>query len=297
MQPEDVLRHPPLVLTRAQREFYFDEGYLLLERILPGEVVARLQAVAAEMVERSRELTASDSVFDLEPTHTAERPRLRRLSSPVVHHPYFWEFATGLIADIASDLLGPDVKFHHSKLNFKWAQGGEEVKWHQDICGWPHTNYSPLTIGAYLGDVGPEQGPLAVLPGSHKGELFDEYDEQGRWVSAVSPKDLARLDLTRAVYLTGPAGSLTIHNCRMLHSSRPNLSDLGRPLLLNAYSAADAFTYTANPLPTPHAGQIVRGEPAKWARHDPRPCLIPPDFSKGFTSIFAIQQQEATSVM
>jgi len=31
----------------------------------------------------------------------------------------------------------------------------------------------------------------------------------------------------------------------------------------------------------------------KWAHHDPRPCLIPPDYSKGFTSIFAIQQQEA----
>ena len=69
--------------------------------------------------------------------------------------------------DIVADLVGPDVKFHHSKLNFKWMRGGEEVKWHYDISFWPHTNYSPLTIGTYLYDCGMEQGPLAVLPKSH----------------------------------------------------------------------------------------------------------------------------------
>jgi hypothetical protein len=36
----------------------------------------------------------------------------------------------------------------------------------------------------------------------------------------------------------------------------------------------------------------VRGKPARWARHDPRPCLLPPDWSGGYTSIFAVQQEE-----
>jgi hypothetical protein len=63
-----------------------------------------------------------------------------------------------------ADLVGPDVKFHHSKLNFKWAQGGEGVKWHYDISFWPHTNYSPLTIGTYIHDCGLDQAPLQVLP-------------------------------------------------------------------------------------------------------------------------------------
>ena len=116
-------------------------------------------------------------------------------------------------------------------------------------------------------------------------------------MAAVLPSELAKLDLTRTVYLPGPAASLTIHNCRTLHSSKPNLSPIGRPLLLYAYSAADAFTYTPNPLPTPYAGQVIRGEPAKWAHHDPRPCIIPPDYSKGVTSIFAIQQQEPAATM
>ena len=148
MTPEEILSHPPLLLSQAQRESYFERGYLLAERVIPDA-----------MVERSRALSRSDQVFDLEPGHTAESPRLRRLTSPVEHHPLYWELAsTAPLVDLVADLVGPDVKFHHSKLNFKWAAGGTEVKWHQDIQYWPHTNYSPLTIGIYLHDVGLAQG-------------------------------------------------------------------------------------------------------------------------------------------
>ena len=167
------------------------------------------------------------------------------------------------------------------------------MKWHQDIQFWPHTNYSPLTIGLYLYDCGPDQGPLGVVPGSHEGPLFDEYNERGEWVGCLAERDLAKAGVDKAEYLMGPAGSITIHNCRTVHGSRPNLSDIGRPLLLNTLSSADAFPYTYNPLTTRYYGQVIRGEPARWAHHDPRPCLQPPDWSGGYTSIFALQQEES----
>ncbi len=293
MTPEEILSHKPEVLTQAQRQFYFDNGYLLVERIVPQDWVDRLIDVTNEMVQRSRSVSKSDAVFDLEPGHTADNPRLRRLSNPVEHHPAYWDFASqSIIADVAADLVGPNVKFHHSKLNFKWAEGGEEVKWHQDITYWPHTNYSPLTIGLYLYDVGGNQGPLGAIPGSHNGELFNQYDARGQWVGCIGGEDVKRIDTAKVQYLTGPAGSITIHNCRVIHGSRPNLSDRGRPLLLNAYSSADAFTYTPNPLPSQYEGTIVRGKPVRWAHHDDRPCLIPPDWSGGYTSLYALQQQE-----
>ena len=50
MTPEQVLSHPPRVLTQAQREFYFSEGYLLLPKILPAEWIQRLRAATAECV-------------------------------------------------------------------------------------------------------------------------------------------------------------------------------------------------------------------------------------------------------
>ncbi len=296
MYPEKVSAHPPKVLTQAQRDSYFENGYVLLESIIPQDWIERLRSVTDEMVERSRSVRQSDAIFDLEPGHGPDTPRLRRLSSPVENHPLYWEFAAqSLIADIAADLVGPDVKFHHAKLNFKWAEGGEEVKWHQDIQSWAHTNYSPLTIGTYLHDVGSEQGPLGVIPGSHKGELFSQYNDKYLWVGHIGDDDLESVALDLAEYLMGPAGSVTVHNCRTVHGSKPNLSNEGRPLLLNVYSAADAFTYTANPLPTRYDGAIVRGHAAREAHIDPRPCILSPDWSDGYTSLFALQQEEEWS--
>ena len=160
----------------------------------------------------------------------------------------YWEFASSdLMADIAEDLLGPNVKFHHSKLNFKWAEAGQEVKWHQDIQAWPHTDYSPLTMGIYLQDTSKEMGPLLCVPGSHENELFDHFDKGGKWVGHISDADLPRVTTAKAEMLAGPAGSITIHNCRTVHASEPNLSPRGRPLLLHTYSAGELFPYTPIP--------------------------------------------------
>jgi Phytanoyl-CoA dioxygenase (PhyH) len=247
------------------------------------------------VVNWSRKITRSDATWDLDGGHTTEHPRLRRLSSMNDHHPVFWQYASAEsspLPDAIADLVGPDVKFHHSKLNFKWSKGGDEVKWHQDISFWPHTNYSPCTAGTYVYDCTAEQGPLGVLAGSHNGPVVDQYNDQGQWVGCLRPEDVARIDMSRVAYLEGPAGSVTIHNCRTLHYSKANWSDVPRPLLLNVYSSADVMPYTYNPLQSKYAGAIVRGKPARWAYHDPRPCLLPPDWSGGYTSIFALQQEE-----
>jgi len=293
MTPEDILAIPPKVLSQAQRESYFEQGYILLERVIPDDWIEHLRAATDEMIEQSRGIAESDAKWDLEPGHSADSPRLRRLSSPNDHHPTYWDYASrSIVPDIIADLVGPDVKFHHSKLNFKWARGGEEVKWHQDIQFWPHTNYSPCTVGTYIYDCNPDQGPLMVMPGSHAGALYDQYNADGDWVGCLSPDDEAGLDASRAVSLAGPAGSITIYNCRTLHASEPNRAAQGRPLLLNVYATADAFPYTYNPLPSRYDQTIVRGRRARWAHHDLRPCLVPPDWSGGYTSIFALQQEE-----
>ena len=169
------------------------------------------------------------------------------------------------------------------------------MKWHQDIQFFPHTNYNVLTIGCYLADTDMNNGPLAVLRGSHKEDLYDQYDSDGNWTGMLSDGDVASVDMDRADYLTGPAGSITVHNARALHYSPSSKSALPRPLLLNCYTSADAKAYTPHPTPTSHSYEIVRGEAVKWAQHDPRPCQIPPDWSGGYTSIYAAQSGEDKS--
>ena len=56
MTPEKILSHKPKALTQVQRQFYFDNGYLLVERIIPQDWVERLIDVTDGMVQRSRSL-------------------------------------------------------------------------------------------------------------------------------------------------------------------------------------------------------------------------------------------------
>ena len=143
MTPEDILIQPAFRLDQSQREKYFADGFLTIPDAIPSEWIGRLRRLADQFVEASRRFRASDNVFDLGPSHSAEKPHVRRLKALVDRHPEFWAFASNSpLTDIAADLLGPNVKFHSSKLNYKSPGGGEVVKWHQDISAWPHTNYS-----------------------------------------------------------------------------------------------------------------------------------------------------------
>jgi ectoine hydroxylase len=293
MTPEDIINHPPIILSQEERKRYFSEGYTSSPAITPPELLKKIQQMSADFLEKSRELEASNEFFDLGPNHSSQTPHVRRLRRPVDAHPFFWELATSeFLTGIAADLVGPDVKFHSAKLNYKWPGGGEIVKWHQDIPAWPHTNYSPVTIGIYLDDVTTKTGPLACVPGSHNGKIFSHYDLNENWTGSIRPDEENEARVADSVNLTGPAGTVIAINCRTVHGSSSNLTDQTRPLLLFVYSSADAFPWTAAPTPTSKTGEIVRGISAKFPHIDPRPCPVPPDWARlGYGSIFTAQSK------
>ena len=293
MTPEDIINHPPIILSQEQRKHYFSEGYTSAPAITPPELLKKTQQISLDFLEKSRELKTSNEFFDLGPNHSSQTPHVRRLRRPVDAHPFFWELATSeFLTGIAADLVGPDVKFHSAKLNYKWPGGGEIVKWHQDIPAWPHTNYSPVTIGIYLDDVTTKTGPLACVPGSHNGKIFSHYDLNENWTGSIRPDEENEAGVADAVNLTGPAGTVIAINCRTVHGSSSNLTDQTRPLLLFVYSSADAFPWTAAPTPTSKTGEIVRGISAKFPHIDPRPCPVPPDWARlGYGSIFTAQSK------
>ena len=111
MTTEQILARPARILSDAQRRTYFDKGYVLLPSIIPGSWIDRLLNVTSAFVEKSRTVTKSDKVFDVDNGHSAEKPKLRRLSSPVDQDETYWEFASSsLMADIAEDLLGSECQ-------------------------------------------------------------------------------------------------------------------------------------------------------------------------------------------
>jgi ectoine hydroxylase-related dioxygenase (phytanoyl-CoA dioxygenase family) len=293
MKKEKILSFPARVLSEEQRQRYFETGYLQLPRFIGNDWIERLRSTTAGFVEQSRALTESNEVILLEPRHTADNPRPLRLNQAVNHHSVYWEFATqSALPDLAADLVGPDVKFRESTINFKWAEGGSEVRWHQDIPFFPHTNLNLFVALLWLDDVGADQGPLKVIPGSHNAQIFRHYDKEGNWIGRISDEDLTRVPIERAISLTGPAGTVSVLHCATVHGSEANFSSSNRTVLILGYQSADSFGYTPFPRPTRYTGHIIRGSAPKYAHLEARDMPLPPDWSKGFTSIFENQQRQ-----
>lgn len=228
------------MLTRDQKDTYDREGYLMVENLLSEADLTELRAITYDFIERSRAVQESDDVFDLDNGHCAATPRLTRIKLPHKQHPAFDTLLRrSAVTDVLRDLLGPDTMLQTSKLNTKAPGGGAAVEWHQDWAFYPHTNDAMLAFGILLEDVTPDNGPLMVIPGSHKGPILSHFSNDV-FCGAINPDDpLFHLD--KAVTLTGKAGSMTVHHARTLHGSAPNLSDRNRLILFYECHAADAW--------------------------------------------------------
>jgi hypothetical protein len=205
----------------------------------PAEV-NRMRAALDELVDAARHVTGHTAVYDLEPEHSPRSPRVRRIKEPHKANPLFWEMARHprLLA-VLTTLLGPAVRLHGAKINLKSAGYGSPVEWHQDWAFYPHTNDDVLAVGVMLDDMTPDNGPLLVIPGSHRGPTHDHHQD-GRFVGAMDPESCG-VDFSKAQALTGGAGACSFHHVRAIHGSAQNTSGQDRRLLLYQAAAGDAW--------------------------------------------------------
>jgi ectoine hydroxylase-related dioxygenase (phytanoyl-CoA dioxygenase family) len=233
------------MLSKEQFEFYRENGYLLVENVVTPEQLARMREITYDFIEKSRAVSVSDGVFDLDEGHSPQSPKLTRIKLPHKQHPYFWEMAKNSgVTEVLRDLLGPNVLLQTSKLNTKAPGGGAAVEWHQDWAFYPHTNDNILACGLMLDDVDLPNGPLQVIPGSHRGPILNHNNKDGIFCGAIDPGD-PDFHREKAVTLTGKAGSMTVHHARTLHGSAPNRSDRPRLILFYECLAADAWPLAA----------------------------------------------------
>lgn len=228
------------MLTQEQLGDYDRNGFLLVENVVSDGQLQELRRITYDLIEKSRGVSESNDVYDLDEGHSADTPRLTRVKLPHKQHPFFWDLLkNSAITEILTDLLGPDTLLQTSKLNTKAPGGGAAVEWHQDWAFYPHTNDSMLAFGLMLEDVTEDNGPLMAIPGSHKGDILSHMSNDV-FCGAINPDD-PLFDLKKAVTLTGKAGSMTVHHARTLHGSAPNRSDLPRLILFYECHAADAW--------------------------------------------------------
>lgn len=228
------------MLTQAQIDEYNDVGAIVVPDVLSPAEVQSLRDATDHFVREARKVSAHDEVYDLEDTHSPDMPRVRRIKTPHLHHPAYAAIMRhpGIIA-VLKDLWGPDIRFDTSKLNLKSAGFGAPVEWHQDWAFYPHTNDDLAAVGVMIDDMEMENGPLMIIPGSHKGPTFDHH-ANGVFCGAMDPTN-KDCDYASAIPLLGKAGSITVHHVRAVHGSAPNLSNHDRRLLLFQFRAADAW--------------------------------------------------------
>lgn len=283
------------MLTPDQVGFYRDQGYLLVENMLPPAQLDAMRAKTAELTEKSRAVRATDDVFELEDDHSPERPRLQRIKAPHTVDPvYMAPLVDPRMLTVLKQLLGPSVRLQNSKLNLK-AVGGSPVEWHQDWAFYPYTNDDVLAIGVMLDAMTPDNGPLMVVPGTHKGEVYDHHRD-GYFTGAVD-RGLVEKLLPNAVPFHAPAGSVSFHHARTLHGSDINRSGGDRRLLLFEVMAGDAWPLagTASKFTTLEEwqGRLLCGEEPAQPRLSPAPVRIPLPQPPSATSIFAMQRHGA----
>jgi ectoine hydroxylase-related dioxygenase (phytanoyl-CoA dioxygenase family) len=261
------------VLTRERVDAFRRDGYIVVPDAVTPAQLAALRAEIDGWVEASRAHRAPFGPpcvdgrprFDMGAEHTVDRPALRRINNPSeISDAYLDVMRDSRMTDMVADLIGPDVKFHHCKINLKLTGARTEVLYHQDFAYTPHTNDDVVTALLFLDDIDATNGALTVVAGSHLGPVYSLFDGD-RFTGAVAPAVEADL-LARSLPCYGQAGSVCLMHTKLAHGSAANAGDKPRGLYICVYSAADAVPIAPNPMPSAHEGAIVRGRPARHAR-------------------------------
>ena len=282
------------LLTQAQIDKFWRDGVLVVENAVSAIQLSALRTEFQTWVEESRshssdygETRDGRRRFDLQPGHSAKTPGLRRVQSPEeVSEAFESVMRNARTVDYCADLIGPNIRFHHGKVNSKLPGSATAVKWHQDFPFQPMTNDDMITCLLFVDDVTLENGPLEVIPESHKGPLYSHWHD-GVFTGAI---DHTVIDPQRdkIIKCTGKAGDVCLMHVNLLHGSAPNLSDKPRTLYITTYYAEDAIELSPNHLPSRFTHELIRGTASGRVRCSAYAMQLPA-VPKG-TSFFAQQE-------
>ena len=251
-------------LTETQVTAFWRDGYVLMDGAVSTGQLAALRGAVAGWVEESRDHdgpwgTTMDGRgrFDVQPGHSAEYPALRRVASPQeVCDVHLRIMRDSLLVDAAAQLVGPDLVVNNVKTNCKQPGVGTTVRFHQDFAYEAHSNDDMLAALLFVDDVTLDNGPLEVVPGTHRGPIFDHWQD-GVFTGTIADRDLAGLGEPVACF--GPAGSACLMHTRLVHGSAANLAEHPRTLAIFSYRSEDSRILHPNHLPSIYEGEVVRG--------------------------------------
>lgn len=249
-------------LDDEQVQFFDENGYLILRDRIPPELLQRLQAASARMIERGRATAPDDPMaedyrfadrdsgrvmFRVDYLHDKGEPvTLELLGSPAV-------------LGIAESLAGANFVPTYESLVFKDAGDGAAINWHQDAVH-PRT-HRIFNVDVYLDESRAGEGPLRVAPGSqnHRVDICDLEGRYGWNAPGVIQAEMR-------------PGDVLVHDVMVVHGSEAVVGNRLRRTIYYEFRPAEQIV-TEGPWDRDWVNQRLRLVPlglAEYAQHSPR---------------------------
>lgn len=269
-QPELLPRQDPVVyaewqpgapLTASQIEQFDREGYLVLENVFGEEEVAALQREAGRLLADPEGLDEETVISELSGHEIRSIFAIHRQNAMMARLA-----ADQRLAGVAQFLLSDQVYIHQSRLNYKPGFHGKEFYWHSDFETWHTEDGMPrmraLSMSVLLADNTPNNGPLMLIPGSHRTFAAcvgrtpsDHYKISLKRQGFGVPDEDTLAELAHAhgiVAPTGKAGTVVVFDCNTMHGSNGNITPFPRANAFLVYNAV------SNRLRAPFAADAPR---------------------------------------
>jgi len=220
-----------VTISDAQKQQFEDEGYFILERVIPE---AHLEILRGEC---QRFIDMMDAEMDKAGTDVlgiSHRNKRYFVSLRYKESAHLRDFLfSDLMADICQATLGETAYLFWEQYVVKSAEVGMKFSWHQD-SGFVDTEHRPyISCWCPLDDVNEQNGTVYLLPFSRAGtkqKVEHVRDPQTNDKIGYHGDDPGEVVIV-------PAGSVVVFSSTAFHRSGPNITDRMRRVYLAQYSA------------------------------------------------------------
>ncbi|MBB1486314.1 phytanoyl-CoA dioxygenase family protein [Oceanospirillum sediminis] len=249
-------RHDPVVypyhkpelestLSPEQIARYINDGFL----VLPDYMSDWVEALQYKIGQLKQIMSGREELIT-EPDSNA----LRTIFNPIEHNQLVKNFFSHpRILNIARRLLGSEVYAMQSRVNIKPPFTGRSFPWHSDFETWHVEDGMPrmraVTAWIMLTDNHEKNGPLYVIPGSHKQFVCCEGSTKDNNFATSLKKQMLGVPLQHSMKelmgnkeitsVTGKAGTVVFHECNIMHGSPDNISADPRSILMCVYNSME----------------------------------------------------------
>ena len=211
------------------RDQFDEEGYVLVKGVYAPEEVRELEAefdrIIDQILRSGEEVNARWSGPEVDRMGAANTIVLH--THNVQHYSAAWTRALlhSRFLAAATDILGPNVVLHHTKLFQKPAEKGAPFPMHQDWGYFPSVRDTMVAGIIHVSPATDEMGCLRVYPGTHKLGRLDASTGHDLWMEENYP-------LAGATPLEAEPGDVLFFHYCTIHGSMPNTSDRTRKTVL-----------------------------------------------------------------